>query len=92
MSSAWARLPLKFGDADPALSLSNLTRPEKSYLLKAPLSRDAGGYGLCSEVVFEDTNDTDYRSLLVAIQDAADTLAEIRRFDMPGFTQRALLP
>jgi len=30
----WARLPLKFGGADPALSLCNLTRPAKSYLLR----------------------------------------------------------
>ncbi len=81
----WARLPLKFADADPASSLCNLTRPEKSYLLRAPLSRDAGGYGLCAESVFADTKDADYQAVLSAIQAAADHLAEIKRFDMPGF-------
>jgi len=81
----WARLPLRFADADPALSLCNLTRPEKSYLLRAPLSRDAGGYGLCSEQVFDDTEDADYETILSAIQDAANHLAEIKRFDMPGY-------
>ena len=81
----WARLPLRFGDADPALSLCNLTRPDKSYLLRAPLARDAGGYGRCSEPVFQSTEDADYQSLLSAIRAAADHLAEIKRFDMPGF-------
>jgi len=81
----WARLPLKFADADPALSLCNLTRPEKSYLLKAPLSRDAGGYGLCSEPVLKTVEDADYQAILSAIRNAADHLATIKRFDMPEF-------
>jgi len=54
-------------------------------LLSAPLSRDAGGYGLCSEAVFDNSNDADYQAMLSAIQDAADHLAEIKRFDMPDF-------
>ncbi len=33
--------------------LYNLTRTEKSMLLLAPLSREAGGYGLCKSTVFE---------------------------------------
>jgi len=81
----WARLPFKFGDADPALSLSNLTRPEKSYLLRAPLSPDAGGYGLCAEPVFRDTGDPDYQTMLRAIVEAKALLAEVKRFDIPGF-------
>ncbi len=81
----WARLPFKFGDADPALSLSNLTRPEKSYLLRAPLARSAGGYGLCAEPVFTDTADPDYRTMLRAIVAAKEQLETVKRFDMPGF-------
>lgn len=81
----WARLPLKFGDADPALSLSNLTRPEKSYLLLAPLSRAGGGYGLCSKEVFTGTDDPDYQAILASIVAAGDELARIKRFDMPGY-------
>jgi hypothetical protein len=92
----WARLPLKFGDADPALSLCNLTRPEKSCLLLAPLAREAGGYGICrskaqadgkgsARVGFSDTNDPDYQTLLSAIRDGAAELDRIKRFDMPGF-------
>ena len=81
----WARLPLKFGEADPALSLSNLSRPEKSYLLLAPLSKEAGGYGLCGETVFSDTTDPDYRAILLSIESAKNELARIKRFDMPGY-------
>ena len=86
----WARLPLKFGAADPALSLSNLTRPEKSHLLLAPLAREAGGYGICQarsegKAVFSATGDADYQKLLGAITAAGRDLARIKRFDMPGF-------
>ncbi|MFH1923159.1 MAG: LamG-like jellyroll fold domain-containing protein, partial [Planctomycetota bacterium] len=81
----WARLPLKFGNADPALSLSNLTRPEKSYLLLAPLSPKAGGYGLCSQEIFADTDDPDYQTILRAITAAKTNLETIKRFDMSGF-------
>jgi hypothetical protein len=87
----WARLPLKFGDADPALSLSNLSRPEKSYLLLAPLSAEAGGYGICQSKsdaktpVFADRSDPDYQLLLAAVRAASTELNRIKRFDMPGY-------
>jgi hypothetical protein len=81
----WARLPFTFGDADPALSLCNLTRPKESYLLRAPLSRDAGGYGLCGQPVFTDTADPDYQGMLRAIVAAKEHLEQIKRFDTPGF-------
>lgn len=81
----WSRLPLKFANADPALSLCNLTRPDKSYLLRASLATDAGGYGLCSKPVFKDRTDPDYKVLLAAIQAAANDLATIKRFDMAGY-------
>lgn len=81
----WARLPFKFGDADPALSLSNLARPEKSYLLLAPLACGAGGYGLCAEEFFTSTADPDYQAMLQSIVDAKALLERIKRFDMPGF-------
>ena len=85
----WARLPLKFADAGPALSLSNLTRPDKSALLLTPLARQAGGYGICKsaagEPIFADTSDPDYRAILAAIVRAKNELDQIKRFDMPGF-------
>jgi hypothetical protein len=65
--------------------LSNLSRPEKSYLLLAPLAQDAGGLELCKEKIFADTNDPLYQEVLAALRDAHRRLEEGKRFDMPGF-------
>lgn len=91
----WTSLPFEFGDEGPASTLCNLSHPEKSLLLLAPLERQAGGYGICkprsaiadtnSPPVLADTNDPIYRQLLAAIGDAARRLDESKRFDMPGY-------
>lgn len=82
---------------DPKLKTSrhalfNLTRPEKSYFLKAPLAKAAGGFGRCMTTdntpVFSTVNDPDYRVLLAMIEAGRDKLNEIKRFDMPGFRPR----
>ena len=75
------------GDGEMAL---NLTRPEKSMALMAPLAKSAGGYGLCrgkerGDPVFADTKDPDYVKLLASIRQAQARLEQIKRFDMPGF-------
>jgi hypothetical protein len=74
--------------------LYNLTRPDQSLILLAPLSRDEGGYEACrrdEEVarVFETTGDPDYQAILAAVRDAGRYLDRIRRFDMPGFHPRS---
>jgi len=76
----------------------NLTRPEKSLLLLAPLPKEAGGLGLCREgsgsdaqpaTVFADTGDPDYRSVRAHIEAGRDYLEnELKRFDMPDFKPR----
>ncbi|MBL7153219.1 MAG: PD40 domain-containing protein, partial [Phycisphaerae bacterium] len=72
----------------------NLTRPEKSLILLAPLSRSAGGYALCRTrdkdqskpaTVFADANDPDYQKILAMCTAGRDHLEKIKRFDMPGF-------
>jgi hypothetical protein len=74
----------------------NLSRPAKSLILLAPMSTEAGGYGLCrqrdpngrlgeSVTVFADTNDQDYQKILAMCRDGKRRLEEIKRFDMPGF-------
>jgi hypothetical protein len=74
----------------------NLSRAEKSLILLAPLSTQAGGYGLCREsgengiddrptVIFADTNDPDYQKILALCREGQQRLADIKRFDMPGF-------
>jgi cytochrome c553 len=86
---------------DPRLLTSrhivfNLSRPEKSLILLAPLAESAGGWGLCRDpktrerqTVFADTTDPGYQALLALCAAGKDTLAEgTRRFDMPGFRPR----
>ncbi len=50
----------------------NLSYPEKSKVLTAPLSKEAGGRGICEaksgEKVFSDSNDPDYRTILAGIE------------------------
>jgi hypothetical protein len=72
--------------------LYNLTRPEKSILLLAPLAREAGGWGVCQDAggapVFTAVSDPDYRTILEGVTEAARWLDGIKRFDMPGFRPR----
>ena len=85
---------------DKALLLSrhivfNLTRPEKSLMLLAPLAKTAGGYAVDTEeetpphpVIFKDTNDPDYQAILAMVDAGRKRLDEVKRFDMPGFKPR----
>ncbi len=105
------RLPLHLADErgvsfwqpnldDPRLLTSrhivfNLSRPDKSLLLLAPLAAEAGGWNLCREPgssaatpVFAATSDPDYLALLELIRAGQDFLAKNPRFDMPGFAPR----
>ncbi len=75
----------KFGRDRTPQSLCNLTRPEMSLLLRAPLSTDAGGLQICKGPVFQRTDAADYRAILEAIRAAADQHRQMGRFDMPGF-------
>jgi mono/diheme cytochrome c family protein len=92
--------------ADPRLkrnrhAVFNLTRPEKSLYLLAPLARSAGGLGLCGKAasggaslitshssLITSTDDPAYRALLAMIDTGRQRLDEIKRFDMPGFRPR----
>jgi hypothetical protein len=90
---------------DPALPWSrhflfNLTRPEKSLMLLGPLAQSAGGRGSCRTIlpdgkrgetaeVFKDPGDPDYQAILAMAEAGRRKLAEVKRFDMPGFQPRA---
>ena len=68
----------------------NLTRPEKSLLLLAPLAREGGGYQLCrasgaATPVFPSTVDPGYQTLLAMVNAGKRNLETITRFDMPDF-------
>jgi hypothetical protein len=87
---------------DKALMLSrhsvfNLSRPEKSLMLLAPLAKEAGGYAVggadkklhLHPVVFKDRNDADYQAILAMVAAGRRKLEQVKRFDMPGFKPRA---
>ena len=67
----------------------NLTRPEKSVYLMAPLAKEAGGLGLCTnaqgKAVFASTDDPGYKTLLALVEDAKSILDSDPRFDMTKF-------
>lgn len=86
---------------DPRLRRSrhivfNLSRPEKSLYVLAPLAKSVGGYGLCrgpsaeagNGAVLAGLDDPDYRAILAMCQAGKQRLDEIKRFDMPGFRPR----
>ena len=89
----------RFDIGDPLLKLSrhivfDLTRPEKSLLLLAPLAEASGGLARCRDaadkpaVVFADELDADYGKLLAMVTAGKENLEAIKRFDMPGFRPR----
>ena len=76
--------------------LYNLTRPDNSILLLAPLARESGGYATSAgnaqskscPITFRDIQDADYQKILRSICKVSDELNRIKRFDMPGFRPR----
>lgn len=82
---------------DPRLRMTrhlvfNLTRPDKSLMLLAPLAKEAGGYGFCrvdDAAVFAGADDPDYQRILAMCRQGKANLEQIKRFDMPGFVPPA---
>jgi len=86
---------------DPRLLTSrqivfNLSRPEKSLILLAPLAQAAGGWELCRATntdervaVFADTRDAGYQKLLALVEAGKEFIEkQTPRFDMPHFRPR----
>jgi hypothetical protein len=78
------------------LNLYNLTHPAESMVLRAPLAKEARGYGWCKAKpngdsskpaagVFANAEDPDYRAILGAIEAAKGELYTVKRFDMPDY-------
>jgi len=67
----------------------NLTHPDLSLMLMAPLAQAAGGLGKCAGAkdapVFANTADPGYKALLASIRDTGKRLEKITRFDMPVY-------
>lgn len=68
----------------------NLSRPELSLMLLAPLAKEAGGYDLCrtgteTPSVFLNKDDPAYEAILAMCIAGEKRLGEIKRFDMEGY-------
>ena len=75
----------QFWDSHMAI---NLSFPEKSALLLAPLSREAGGWGTCQENgvgAIEHKSDPVYLTIHSWIKEGKKCLENNKRWDMPGF-------
>ena len=72
-------------------NLYNLSYPEKSMILLAPLAEEAGGYGWCKAedgqpaAVFRDAKDPDYQAILQAVRGAKTRQEKAGRHGMPGY-------
>ncbi len=81
----------------------NLSEPENSLALLAPLAKQAGGLGICKQreakqtqrgepgepaVVFQNTSDPDYQKLLTDLREAAAKAADTVYHDEPGFVPK----
>ncbi len=65
--------------------LLNLTRPEASSLLLAPLAKSAGGWEVCKGAVFKDTNDPDYQRLLAGLRRGKAAIEAEHQFGTAAF-------
>jgi hypothetical protein len=74
----------------------NLSRPELSLCLSAPLSKEDGGLGICLEKsgekhkILRGKDDPAYRNLMAHLEAGKDYLEENKRFDMEGFVPSEL--
>ena len=66
-------------------TIVNVSNPERSFLLRASLAKEAGGLGICSRIVFESTDDPLYQEVLRSIERTHQQFMEGKRFGMPGF-------
>jgi hypothetical protein len=66
-------------------TMVNISNPERSFLLRAPLAKEAGGLGACQRIIFENKDDPLYKELLKSINNTKQRLEKNKRFDMPGF-------
>ncbi len=62
----------------------NATRPEKSAVLMAPLTKAAGGWGACGDI-FKSKDDPDYKALAQAAKNWQGEWLKARRFGAPNF-------
>ena len=93
-SMAYPARPIRRDRPAPDHRWINLTHPEWSRTLTAPLAKAAGGLGLChpkdkaTPPVFATTADPDYAAMLDAIRGGRAAMLAAPRVDMPGAEPR----
>ncbi len=65
----------------------DLSRPEHSRFLAAPLAKTASGLGKCAKPVYQDTSDPDYRALRELVESSVRKARELPRRDVKAFLQ-----
>jgi hypothetical protein len=73
----------------PRKFYTRMLKPENNSFMLAPLAKEAGGTGLCQEVVFQSKDDPDYQKLLEVFQPIQELLQYRPRADMPDFDLRS---
>ena len=74
-----------------SLTLYNLTDPDDSIFLRAPLDKSAGGYGWCKDKngnpvsVFKDKSDPDYQLVRNEIVNTMERQKKYGRIEMPNY-------
>jgi mono/diheme cytochrome c family protein len=68
--------------------LYDLSEPELSVLLLAPLAKSEGGYESCGSAILKNKKDPRYKTILAGIERTKNQLDSIKRFDMSGFVPR----
>ena len=63
---------------------TRIEHPQKNSFLMAPLARSAGGSQACGKVIFQNTNDADYQTILKTFEPVTQAMKEKPRIDMPG--------
>ena len=67
----------------------DVRQPERSLLLVAPLAAEAGGTQNCSQAVYGDRDDPDYRKVLELVQSAAQKARAFPRRDLAALRLEA---
>ena len=70
------------GDEVTRLDWIDLRDPARSLFLTAPLAREAGGSGKCSQVAYQDASDADYRAVRALVAGAVKKAWEQPRRDV----------
>ncbi len=66
----------------PRTFYTRITQIEKNNFLAAPLSKDAGGTGVCGQPPFKSKDDPDYQAILNVFKPITEMLKEKPRLDM----------